>query len=151
MPASLRMFRRYVHLSLSIVLFAVCLANDGYFIAGPNPRAWASAWGLLLVGWMGVLYGTVAWIANPVLFFAWLMFYLRRYQRATLFALTATVLMLSFLLTRTIVSSEAPTYSKVIGYGSGYWLWVGSALALLVGSILEWLSAAKGKVASHPP
>jgi hypothetical protein len=138
MGASRLNFQRYALLSLSVALFAVCLANDGYYIAGPNPRAWAPARGLLLVGWIGIFYGTVAWVANPALFVAWLMFYLRRYKRATIFALLAMAFMLSFLLTKTVVSSEAPTYSKVIGYGPGYWLWVSSALALLVGSILQW-------------
>ena len=36
----------------SFVLFALCLPNDGYYIEGPDPRAWSAAWGLLLlVGW----------------------------------------------------------------------------------------------------
>jgi hypothetical protein len=151
MPAYVPIFRRYALWSLSMALFAVCLAKDGYYIAGPNPRAWAPAWGLLLAGWLGVFYGTFAWVANPALFFAWLTFYLRRYQLATTFALIATLFMLSFLLTKTVVSSEAPTYSKVIGYGAGYWLWVGSALALLVGSILQWLSAANMKASNLAP
>jgi hypothetical protein len=120
-----------------MVLFAVCLANDGYYIAGPEPRAWAPAWGLLLVGWIGVFYGIVAWVANPALFFAWRLFYLRRYRAATIVALMAAALMLSFLLIKSVVSSEAPTYSKVIGYGPGYWIWVSSAGALVLGSILE--------------
>lgn len=137
MPAP-RLSRRSALLSLSIALFAICLANDGYYISGQNPRAWAPAWGLLLVGWVALFDGTITWIANPTLFIAWILFYRRRYRRAAAFAAIATGLMLSFLLTKTIISSEATTHARVIGYGPGYWLWVASALALLVGSLLEW-------------
>lgn len=34
---------------LSMGLFTLCLFNDGYYISGQNPRAWAPAWGILLV------------------------------------------------------------------------------------------------------
>jgi hypothetical protein len=103
----------------------------------------------LLFGWIGVLSGTVAWLANPALLFAWLMFLMGRYQGAAISALIATALMLSFLLTKTVISSEAPTFSKVIGYGPGYWLWLASALALVIGSILEALFAANAKTSNH--
>jgi hypothetical protein len=147
-----RFLQHYGLFSLSIVLFAVCLANDGYYIAGPNPRAWAPAWGLLLVGWMGVfLSGPVAWFANPALVVAWCMFYFGRYGRATLFALIAAALMLSFLLSKTVVSSESTSESKVIGYGTGYWLWIASALVLLIGSILQWIFAGNAKVPNNEP
>jgi hypothetical protein len=132
-----RILQRYGLILPSIALFAVCLANDGYYIDGPDPRAWASAWGLLFFGWVGVLSGTVAWLANPVMFLAWIMFHSRHYRAATLFAVIAVVLILSFLLTKTVVSSESPTYSKVVGYGLGYWFWLASAVALLIGSLIE--------------
>ena len=67
-----RLLQRYGPILPSVALFAVCLVNDGYYIDGPDPRAWAPAWGLLLFGWVGVFTGTVAWFANPVLFLAWI-------------------------------------------------------------------------------
>jgi hypothetical protein len=145
-----RLLRRYGPILPSVALFAVCLANDGYYIDGPDPRAWAPAWGLLFFGWMGLFTGTVAWLANPVMFFAWFIFHLRHYRTAALFAAMAAVLILSFLLTKTVVSGESPTYSKVIGYGLGYWFWLASAAALLVGSLLESVRS-KRKAASCAP
>lgn len=62
-----RISQRYALLWLSVGLFVLCLANDGYYIEGSNPRAWAAAWGLLLVGWIGMFSGTLAWLANPAL------------------------------------------------------------------------------------
>ena len=134
-----RILQRYGPILPSIALFAVCLVNDGYYIDGPDPRAWAPSWGLLLFGWIGIFSGTVAWLANPVMFLAWIKFFSGRYRTATLFAAIAAALILSFLLTKTVVSSETPTYSKVVGYGVGYWFWLASAVALLIGSLLEWV------------
>jgi hypothetical protein len=65
------------------------------------------------------------------------MFYSGRYRAASVMALTSALLVLSFLLTKTVVSSETPTYSKIIGYGLGYWLWLASAVTLLIASLLE--------------
>ena len=63
----------------SVVLLVVCLTQDGFYIEGPNPRAWASGFYLFLLGWLGLLSGTIAWFANPLLISAWVLFWLRRY------------------------------------------------------------------------
>ena len=52
----------------SLILYVICLANDGYYIEGTNPRAWSAAWALLLLGWLALGTGVLAWLANPVLF-----------------------------------------------------------------------------------
>jgi hypothetical protein len=44
--------------------------------------------------------------------------------------------MLRFLLHTTILSSEAPTHSKITGYGSGYWLWVASGIFFFLSDVL---------------
>jgi hypothetical protein len=129
-----------VVLWVSIALFVLCLVNDGYYIDGPDPRAWAPASGLLLFGWIGLFSGTIAWLANPALATAWVLFHFRRYRGSAIWALVATALIISFLFAKTVVSSESPTYSKVTGYGLGYWLWLGSALVLLVGATRAFLS-----------
>lgn len=126
---------QYTTLSISIALFILCLTNDGYYIAGPDPRAWAPGWGLFLFGWIGIFSGTVSWVANPLLLYAWVMFFLKRYRRSAMFAFGALVLMLAFLMSKTVVSSEAPTYSRIVGYGTGYWLWIASAAILLIGTL----------------
>jgi hypothetical protein len=132
-----RISQRYALLWLSVGLFVLCLANDGYYIQGPNPRAWAAAWGLLLVGWVGVFSGTLAWLANPALAVAWIMFYRGRYRYSALYALIALGFIVSFLFAKTVMSSEAPAYSKIIGYGVGYWLWMASAVTILAAALVR--------------
>jgi hypothetical protein len=146
-----RFLHRNLLYGLSVTLFALSLANDGYYLDRPDPRAWAPGWGLLLVGWIGVFSGTIAWLANPAMLTAWILFYYERYRRSAAFALIAAALMLSFLFTRSVIDSEAPTFSRVTGYGLGYWLWLASALGLLGGSILGMLSARKAKASGSAP
>jgi hypothetical protein len=143
-----RFDQRHLFFWISLALFALCLVNDGYYIAGPNPRAWAPAWGLLLVGWLGLFSGTIAWLANPALLTAWVMFYRRKYRRSAAFALIAAALMASFLFAKTVISSESTSNSKVTGYGLGYWLWLSSAFVLLIGAILSSLSQPNADTAS---
>ncbi|MYM39444.1 hypothetical protein [Duganella qianjiadongensis] len=109
--------------------------NDGYYIDGPNPLAWSQAWGLLVFGWLGITTGTYTWLANPILFYAWISMFQSRYRSSALAAIIALLLMISFFFQSTVVSSEAPTYSKIVGYGAGYWLWIGSAVIQIVGCV----------------
>lgn len=128
-------------LAASLVLYAICLANDGYYIDGANPRAWSAAWGLLLLGWLAVGTGVLAWLANPVLFLGWGFFHFKRFKSAAACAATALLLMISFLLADKIISSENGDYSTVTGYGLGYWLWLASSVAFLAGSIMAVMRA----------
>jgi hypothetical protein len=116
----------------SVALFLLALTQDGYYIEGSNPRAWAPAWGLLLIGWLGLFYGVFAWVANPLMAAGWLLCGLKKYRAGGALAAMAMLFMLSFLLHSTVISSEAPTYSRISGYGPGYWLWIASAATLLL-------------------
>jgi hypothetical protein len=60
--------------------------------------------------------------------------------------------MLSFLAHKSIVSSEAPTYSIITGYGLGYWLWLSSAaFSGLANSLaLTGVSSGTGKIPPAP-
>lgn len=121
-------------LCVSVALFAACLTQDGYYIEGPNPRAWSPAWGLFLFGWIGVFFGVFAWLANPLLLASWYLLHKHRYRSSLYIASIALLLAGTFLLHSHVVSSEAPTYSKITGYGVGYWLWISSALVLFGGT-----------------
>jgi hypothetical protein len=126
-----------VLLAVSIVLFLASLTQDGFYIDREDPRAWASCIGLLLVGWLGVIMGVPAWLANPFLVGAWVLACFRRMRWIGLCcALISLAFMLSFLLHGEIMTDEAGGYSKITGYGAGYWLWVASAAAALVGSLI---------------
>ncbi len=116
----------------SVALFLLAPTQDGYYIEGSNPRAWVPAWGLLLIGWLGLFYGVFAWVANPLMAAGWLLCWLKKYRAGGALAAMAMLFMLSFLLHSTVISSEAPTYSRISGYGPGYWLWIASAATLLL-------------------
>jgi hypothetical protein len=132
-------FGRLTIVLASIALFVVCLTQDGFYIEGPNPRAWASGFYLFLLGWLGLLSGTIAWFANPLLISAWVLFWLRRYWIALALGVAALFCALSFLNVDTVVVSEAPTFAKVTGYGLGYWLWIASMMVITLGSGLALL------------
>lgn len=127
---------RATHLAfliLSALLFTTCLAFDGY-----STRQGANNGGLLLLsGWLGVTASAPAWLANPLIIVAAFMYARRRYFQAMVLSGIAAGLMLSFLLTKEVMVSEAPTYAEVTAYGPGYWLWVASALILFVGAALN--------------
>jgi hypothetical protein len=132
-------FGRLTIVLASIALFIVCLTQDGFYIEGPNPRAWASALYLFLLGWLGLLSGTIAWFANPLLIAAWVLFRLRRYWIALALGVAALFCALSFLNVDTVVVSEAPTFAKVTGFGLGYRLWIASMIVITAGSVLALL------------
>jgi hypothetical protein len=119
----------------SIVLYAASLLTDGFYVAGRAPRAWSPGWGELLLGWVSLFEGTLAWLANPALFLGWFAYRSRRPRMAMACSCAALLLMVSFVFVKSVVVSEAPTYARVTGYGMGYWLWISSALCLLLGSL----------------
>lgn len=120
----------------SIALFLAALTQDGYYVEGPNPRAWAAGWLLAVFGWLGILGGVFTWIANPLLVAGWLFAFQKRKIISIILSGSSVLLMLSFLWRRTIITSEAPTYSRIISYQIGYWLWLGSAIVAFSGILL---------------
>ena len=107
-------------LVLSLIAYGTSLFNDGYYIQGDNPRAWAPAFGLLLVGWIGVLDGVIAWIANPLLLVGWVMLGCRLKYAAVIFAVAAIFCIGSLQLCETILIDESGGRSPITGYGAGY-------------------------------
>jgi hypothetical protein len=114
----------------------------------------------VLLGWLGVMVemGSVAdlmaalldptspaipatvgasfsWLANPLLCLSWTL--LKGNPRGAIGAsLMAVALSMSFLLFDEVISDEAGHYSTITEYKTGYWLWVGSSLTMLTGSLL---------------
>ena len=125
----------------SVLLFVASLTQDAYYLAGDNPESWSASWVLLLMGWMGVFYGVITWLANPLLVLSWILCLRGELRAAVIVSAAAVLLALSFLLHSTIVTSEAPTYEAVAGYGAGYWLWLASMLIMAAGSLRLYLAS----------
>jgi hypothetical protein len=130
---------------ISILIFACSLPFDGYYIARDGLDKADPAWGLLLIGWLGV-GETLAWFANPMLLGSWVLVWVKQGRVACVTALLATAFSLSFLLNKDIICNEGGGRSPIIGYGYGYWLWIASIVVALVsafGSMLETPAVAK--------
>jgi hypothetical protein len=134
---------------LSVALFALCLTQDGYYIAGNNPRAWSPAYGLLFLGWIGLSQRVFEWIANPLMFLAWFFFWKAKPGRALISSFLALLLMASFLLEKRILSDENGRTSAITGYGPGFWLWMASAAVMLAATGLALLEHRRGKIGAH--
>ncbi|MES2645796.1 MAG: hypothetical protein V4717_02885 [Bacteroidota bacterium] len=89
---------------------------------------------VFLLGWAAAFSGAgFSWLANPLLFAAWLT--LRRNLRASMFlSVFATLVSLSFLLFDNITDNEAGQQKQIIAYKPGYWLWVASSASMLIGT-----------------
>jgi len=48
----------------------------------------------------------------------------------------ALVLSLSFLLFKQIIKDEGGNYGIITGYRAGYWLWVGTMVAVFIGNLM---------------
>ena len=118
-------FFSHLTLTFSIIAFAVALTQDGFYIDDPDPKdlTWTPGLGLLVFGWNSVLSGEITWMANPLLLLAWISYVIGENQISLTFAVISLILMVTFRLRKKFISrEEASTFSKIIGYGPGYWL-----------------------------
>jgi hypothetical protein len=121
----------HVLVGVSFLIFAGCLPFDGYYIARDGLDKADPAWGLLLIGWLGI-GETFAWFANPMLLLTWILVWLRHGRFAIVTAFLASAFSLSFLLSKQILCDEGGGRSPIIGYGAGYWLWIASIAVALI-------------------
>jgi hypothetical protein len=131
-----------VVLIVSIVLYAACMFLGAFYVSLPDSvpgqRSFADGFGLLSRGWLGLDLGFeyVPWLANPLLFLAWILVLLRVRLVAVGSAMRALALGIAFLGVTTLdVSSDGPV--EITGYGEGYWLWLASMAVALVAAMLS--------------
>jgi len=125
-------------LIISILLFAVSLTQPAFYTSARQPDGWANSVGLLLIGWTGTLVGGagLAWIANPLIFFAWTRF--KKRKTAVVLSGIATIAAASFLMFDSIITGEDGNYSKITERKVGYWLWLISIAVFFIGTTVSY-------------
>ena len=125
-------------LILSLLLFVASLTQPAFYIDREDYDAWSNGFGLLVSGWAGALAtdgGATAWFANPLILLAWILF--SKFEKtATVLAIGAAAFAISFLSVEQVISSEAPTYSKITEIKLGYWLWLYSICTFAAGLLV---------------
>lgn len=105
----------------------------------------------LLAGWLSLLmFDTLAWIANPLMFLTWIL--LLRFSKtkkdiyvryALLFSMAAMIAGMSFLFVKDLMMDEGGAQYHLTSYHAGYVLWLASAVVLAVGSFIGFLRVRK--------
>jgi len=138
---------------LSVVIFAAAMTQPAFYQNRAAEPVTHSIW-LLLSGFMGVLIGYFEWIANPLIVYSWICARRKHIREALLTSIAATALILSFLLRKKMdwPGVATDTHPDIQGCAAGYWLWLASALAMVIGSGAELVPGVlKSRVVSVPP
>ena len=90
-----------------------------------NDADWDSGWWLLASGWLGLLIGQVAWLANPLLLLAAVLL-LRGRARISLLLIGGALLLLwlQMAMTGSLVDNEGGIAHAIERRYAGYWLWM---------------------------
>jgi hypothetical protein len=116
---------RKAGICVAVVLFVASLGCNT-LLYGPESS--------FLVGLVCLLFGMsyLSWYANPFIVFSGLLLLEEKPVWAAGVAAIATGLALSALSIQEIERNEAGTMAPVIGYGAGFYLWVGCTVVLLL-------------------
>lgn len=137
-----------ITLWISISLYVLSLFFSGFSTSGIQKNDDIGLF-LVLFGWYDVFGGNAGytWLANPVLWGAWLV--IRDPKKSFVFGLIASTIMLLFAFSRTIKSpvpcgswlesSDCPHLTITKLY-LGYYLWIASAIVSVSGNSFRILS-----------
>ncbi|MCJ9429059.1 hypothetical protein [Kordiimonas marina] len=112
---------------ISIALYIPALLLPTPFdIDGQPSGFYPYGWFLLLLGWLGLFSCLGAWLANPLIIYAWAANRGGRHKQAFRCGLAATLFTLIFLFVQKIEVNEAGHMGWITGYNAGYWFWLAS-------------------------
>jgi hypothetical protein len=120
----------------SWILFGTSLTLPALELSSGSPY-----WGisLLFLGWLGLIAGSVAWFANPLLFIANYSLHQQRIRLALSVSLLACAVALSTPTLSTVWIDGTGNTASVVGYGFGFYLWIGSCLVTCIGTLVLWI------------
>ena len=123
---------------ITVVIFIISLTQKTYFVEGIDESDGMNGFLALILGWYYMFdLRVIPWLANPLLLLSIIFVSTEKIKKAKLVGMTAFVFSLSFLLFDKILVDEGGFEKKIIGYGSGYWLWVFSMLFNIVGIFIS--------------
>jgi hypothetical protein len=140
--------QRHSRFCLSLLLYALCLPLHSFCTY--DPTCFRPGWEVLALGWLGLLMlktPHLAWLANPVLFIAWL-YLLHALSTSASGAAThrssliVVLLATAFLLWPEVADNEGGVLNRV-QLGIGYWLWLASTACAFISAAL--LKAARAR------
>ena len=128
-------------LALVGILYSISLALPPY-CAGDDCASMGAGLMVVLIGWLGVLVGGagLAWLANPFLILSWILFRVKKNWLALVSALIAVGFAASFWFQDEIMVNEAGHYKPITVYASGYWFWLSSCFAMVLGVLGSFFS-----------
>ena len=135
--------RSHILRVFSLALFVLSLESNGV-LTNPIESDFSSGASLLLIGWLGLVVGVFAWLANPLLLLAWLTMGRRdALVLSGLCSFHALVLALTLLISDTIPEATEMDYHllEIVSLGQAYWLWLSSMLVALLAVIWEGVSS----------
>jgi hypothetical protein len=138
--------RRRLALGTPLCLFAIACVTPSIELGDRWP-----GFGCVLLGWIAVLEGVPAWLANPVVIAAWICLRQRFYRVAAALAAIAAVLALStcMLFRREIVIADSGATAKLSSLDVGFYLWMASMISVLAIALV--LRSREGSSSSRLP
>ena len=126
--------RRLKPLLASFVLYAGALAFPGFHVIhGDEPsKQWIQGFWLLAFGPFAVPQGIFVWLANPLLFAAWVLFARRTFGTSVALSAAALAFALTFHLHQGSSFHDGSGTNTFGRAALGYWLWITSLLATLL-------------------
>ena len=116
----------------SVILFIISLTQNAFFIDNKDGCVGYMA---LIFGFYVVLDTGISWVANLFIILSWAY---RNKKASKYFSFLALVFGISFLFIDKIIIGTNNIYSKITGYGLGYYLWVLSFLLMFIRSLLNY-------------
>jgi hypothetical protein len=131
----------------SWILFSTSLSLPALELSNGSPY-----WGisLLFLGWLGLIAGSVAWFANPLLFIANYSLRQHRVRMALSVSVLACAVALSTPTLSTVWIDGTGNTASVVGYGFGFYLWIGSCLVTCIGTLVLWIHSIQRRLGHTP-
>lgn len=126
-------------LVISIIIFIIALALPAVYTKSSEMYGLAC----FLLGWAELSGDGTAWLANPLFFLAGIFLLFKQPKISAVFSFLGICMALYYLTAEAITVNEAGHRYPIVSYGPGYYLWIGSFLFLLIGTLNSLRSSEK--------